>query len=392
MPKASSKETCFYGVKVGRVPGVYATWDECQKQTSGYPKALQKKFSTFEEANAFVNGMATRTAQTKVERHQRHAYAAGPRQPGWDQTPRDSWESPGSGTNAVNVHQMQRNMSQFGTASEATTSSKPKINTLDNATQADEEEWETIIVYTDGACKQNGKVDAVAGIGVWWGPHDERNLSERCPGDQTNNRAELIAIIRALETAPSEEALSPVAASKKRKTRWIIRTDSRYSIQVATEWAPKWERNNWRLASGQEAKNVPLIQYLMALLDLRGMDEPVKFEWVRGHQGDVGNEAADRLAVNGTQLPMTPERDWAVARQDIEKTCSEALRTRAREQRPKQVETNTASGQTAELPAEEEDLWNVQSIDAKELIDFVFSEDDLLNQEQLELLEETQDF
>lgn len=122
------------------------------------------------------------------------------------------------------------------------------------------------------------------------------------------------------------------------------------------------------------------------------MDEPVKFEWVRGHQGDVGNEAADRLAVNGTQLPMTPERDWAVARQDIEKTCSEALRTRAREQRPKQVETNTASGQTAELPAEEEDLWNVQSIDAKELIDFVFSEDDLLNQEQLELLEETQDF
>jgi ribonuclease HI len=68
-------------------------------------------------------------------------------------------------------------------------------------------EW--IEVYTDGACRGNGKAGSTAGVGVWFGPghtkYDSpdtvrlsfitialRNLSERCPGVQTNNRAELI--------------------------------------------------------------------------------------------------------------------------------------------------------------------------------------------------------
>lgn len=68
----------------------------------------------------------------------------------------------------------------------------------------------TLVVYTDGSCRGNGKVGSVAGVGVWWGDDDprhvsvavpsvrppnvgpRRNISERCPGHQTNNRAELI--------------------------------------------------------------------------------------------------------------------------------------------------------------------------------------------------------
>lgn len=46
----------FYAVKNGRVPGVYKTWDECKKQTSGYSGAAFKSFPTEEEAKAFVLG------------------------------------------------------------------------------------------------------------------------------------------------------------------------------------------------------------------------------------------------------------------------------------------------------------------------------------------------
>ena len=73
----------------------------------------------------------------------------------------------------------------------------------------DESGWD--VVYSDGACKGNGKVGSTAGVGVWWGVNDKRygarsishtsltftcrNIAERCPGSQTNNRAELIVRI-----------------------------------------------------------------------------------------------------------------------------------------------------------------------------------------------------
>ena len=44
----------FYAVAVGRVPGIYSTWAECQAQTTGFSKAKYKKFPTNSEAQAFV--------------------------------------------------------------------------------------------------------------------------------------------------------------------------------------------------------------------------------------------------------------------------------------------------------------------------------------------------
>lgn len=79
-----------------------------------------------------------------------------------------------------------------------------------------------IVVYTDGSSLGNGKKRARAGLGVFWGGKGEAyaaNLAERVPGEpQTNNRGELLSIIRALETCPYPEV--PLE----------IRTDSQYSI------------------------------------------------------------------------------------------------------------------------------------------------------------------
>ncbi|GBG56124.1 RNase H [Sporomusaceae bacterium FL31] len=46
----------YYGVKVGRVPGVYQTWDECKKQVIGYPGALYKGFASLQEVQEYVSG------------------------------------------------------------------------------------------------------------------------------------------------------------------------------------------------------------------------------------------------------------------------------------------------------------------------------------------------
>ena len=55
-----------------------------------------------------------------------------------------------------------------------------------------------INVYTDGACVDNGKPYARAGYGVYFGANDSRNVSESYKGLQTNNVAELLAIIKAM--------------------------------------------------------------------------------------------------------------------------------------------------------------------------------------------------
>ncbi|CAG8487536.1 7949_t:CDS:1, partial [Scutellospora calospora] len=55
-------------------------------------------------------------------------------------------------------------------------------------------------IWTDGCCENNGKIDAYAGIGVFFKDNDLRNLSEKLPGTkQTNNRTKIFAVIRAIK-------------------------------------------------------------------------------------------------------------------------------------------------------------------------------------------------
>ena len=81
------------------------------------------------------------------------------------------------------------------------------------------------MVYTDGACVNNGKPDARAGYGVYFGKGDERNVSERYKGPQTNNVAEILAIIRALTILKEE-----IEGGRKVK----IYSDSKYAIRCCS--------------------------------------------------------------------------------------------------------------------------------------------------------------
>ncbi|WP_394778976.1 ribonuclease HI [Undibacterium sp.] len=131
-------------------------------------------------------------------------------------------------------------------------------------------------IYTDGACKGN------PGVGGWGalmkaGDH-EKELFGGEP-DTTNNRMELMAVIKALELL-------------KRPCDIVVHTDSQYVLKGITEWIKGWKAKGWRTASKAPVKNVDLWQ----ALDAAQSTHKIEWIWVRGHSGHPGNERADQLA------------------------------------------------------------------------------------------------
>lgn len=109
------------------------------------------------------------------------------------------------------------------------------------------------IIYTDGSCTNNGKSNSFGGIGVFLKINDSRNISEPLTiDDPTNQKAELIAIHKAVELSTDP--------------RVLIITDSKYSVNSLTVWYKKWIKDNWKLKNGQDVKNVELIKNTINLL------------------------------------------------------------------------------------------------------------------------------
>jgi ribonuclease HI len=136
-----------------------------------------------------------------------------------------------------------------------------------------------IDVFTDGACKGN------PGPGGWGALLRYGTVEKELFGgerDTTNNRMELTAVIRALEAL-------------KRHTRVAIHTDSQYVQKGISEWIIGWKRKGWKTADKKPVKNMDLWQQLDAL----AAQHDVSWHWVRGHDGHVENERADRLANAG---------------------------------------------------------------------------------------------
>ena len=139
----------------------------------------------------------------------------------------------------------------------------------------------TVLVFADGACKGN------PGPGGWGailrtGTHEK----EICGGERqtTNNRMELTAVIRALE-------------SLKRHCNVKVYTDSQYVQKGISEWLPQWKRRGWRTAGKKPVNN----EDLWRELDELAQKHKVEWHWVRGHAGHVENERADALANRGVE-------------------------------------------------------------------------------------------
>jgi ribonuclease HI len=138
---------------------------------------------------------------------------------------------------------------------------------------------ETVTVYTDGACRGN------PGPGGWGVVLQYNGTSKELHGGEqatTNNRMELMAAIQALEVL-------------KRPCKVLLHTDSHYLLKGITEWLPNWKRRGWKTASKKPVKN----EDLWRRLDSAIARHDIKWNWVKGHSGDPGNDLADLLANKG---------------------------------------------------------------------------------------------
>ena len=100
----------------------------------------------------------------------------------------------------------------------------------------------------------------------------------------TNNRMELMAVIQGL-------------AALTRSSEVHLHVDSSYVMNGMTKWIHGWKRNGWRTADKKPVKNAELWQELEAQI----ARHTVRWEWVKGHAGDPGNERADQLANLGVE-------------------------------------------------------------------------------------------
>lgn len=124
-------------------------------------------------------------------------------------------------------------------------------------------------VHTDGSCLGN------PGPGGWACVFD--NNTCLCGGESmtTNNRMEMTAVIRALEV----------------NSNVTVITDSKYVKDGIEKWIVGWKTRNWKTSNGSDVKNQDLWKKLDSLVT-----PCTRWEWVRGHTGDPGNEKADSLA------------------------------------------------------------------------------------------------
>jgi ribonuclease HI len=175
------------------------------------------------------------------------------------------------GANEENIHQVEPNLQVL-----------PR-NSIENKVHVSDDRKETIMhIFTDGACPGNGKRTANAAWGCLLVSDDGYIVLDRLSGaiplsePQTNQRAELTALLRGLELA--EKQLSRITDLKKVQ----IWSDSEYSINCASVWGPKWKSKGWTKQGG-EIQHLDLIRVLVEKTLMLGFK--IEYRWLKGHKG-----------------------------------------------------------------------------------------------------------
>jgi len=222
----------FYAVANGRINGIFSSWTKCNESIKGFPKAKYKKFTTIDQAEDFI-----KCYQETIR-----------------QSPTKILFSP-----------IRPNMVYWGGEGDSFVAD--------------------YYVYTDGGCSNNGRENAKAGIGIFFGINDSRNVSQPIIGKQTNNVAELTALI---ETYPI------ISKDIEKGLQIAIVSDSEYAIKSATVYGEKYEAIDWEI-------NIPNKTLVNRLYNLYKNLPNIQFIHIRAHTNNTdihsfGNYNADKLA------------------------------------------------------------------------------------------------
>jgi len=333
----------FYGVASGRTKGIFLTWTECEKSVKDFPGAKFKKFTSEQEANDFCkNPSKGFTKYTQVQAQvQKKTQAPNESKSKYSEITFDSGSESESDYNSKITSKHKSIISQkksvptksFINTREEEDTIRANIN-FDTSDSEDDKPTKTvskiivedvdldekytledimkklsksnekestknsvlselgdfvpdIIVYTDGACIANGGPNAKAGIGIYFGPEDPRNVSEPIQGKQSNNTAELSALSRAYSILSTE-------ITNGKKVAFF--TDSIYGIWCLTTYGDKLEKEGWK----KIISNKELVKQIYEQFACKS-NPNIKLVHIKAHTGkqdihSLGNEQADHLA------------------------------------------------------------------------------------------------
>lgn len=149
--------------------------------------------------------------------------------------------------------------------------SPPSITELFNSSTETINIEPDIIVYTDGSCSNNGLPNAMAGIGIYFNDSDSRNVSSRVVGKQSNNTAELTAIIETLHILQEDINNGKIIH---------IYSDSKYAIRCCTEYGKKCELNKWE-------KPIPNKELVKQAYQLKKNYPDVELIYIKAHTNNT---------------------------------------------------------------------------------------------------------
>lgn len=232
----------FYAVVNGRTNGIFLNWNDCNNSVSGYKNALFKKFKTNEEADNFIK------------------------------------------ENKKNIDDTNNKIQN-----------QDYNNIIMSTKDSDIIFNPDYYVYTDGACSNNGRDNALAGIGIFFGINDKRNISKKIEGKQTNNTAELTAIIETYHIIEND-----ILNGKK----IAIVSDSEYAIKCVSSYGEKCYKKGWNV-------DIPNKELVTTAYEMYKDKLNVQFIHIKAHihNTDIhsfGNDNADKLANISIGLESCP--------------------------------------------------------------------------------------
>jgi ribonuclease HI len=251
-----SKTKSFYAVKNGRNTGIFTTWDECREQVNKFPNPIYKKFSTYDEADAYIKSsiMITPTIRTTTQSITTN-----------DTKIRQELKTDSN----VNVY-VYKEPSNLRSNSYDINNDYPPLNQW-NKFNGD------LYIFTDGSNKGSIKAgNKMAGIGIYLSS-EGLNIKNIYHGDEimTNNRCELFAVLYSLQIIHKYIINGSIKGSINESINESIKSinivsDSTYTVNSCNEWIEKWRVNGWKTANGTPVKNRDIMEDIYIYLrDIR---------------------------------------------------------------------------------------------------------------------------
>jgi ribonuclease HI len=153
-------------------------------------------------------------------------------------------------------------------------------------------EKSSLVVHINGACRNNGKPDARAAYGVYFGPDSKYNSSGLLDASlpQTSTRAEIEGLVQAIKT------IKRITEKDMKITDVKIATDSQYLVDAVSIWMSDWKKSKGLNSDGRPVAHFQVLEELCSTMDYMQYSDDGGIEcqmwWIEREK----NEAADRLA------------------------------------------------------------------------------------------------